>query len=252
MIPPRVGLVAVAVLATALAPRRHSLRPVAATLCALAAVNVLHSDAAIPARVDVALWLAWPGVAATLAWQAWRSDVVRVVKLGRRDPQPPRGIPASSDPSPHSLPGVTNTGSLGGGDAENERAQVGDRIHARILAHLRRWHLVALAFALYAPAVLWAPWSWSAHPVAWWLASRVPHVVAVVVAVAAWALAPKMPRTPAQAVATLLAISGALDLVVGALAPGAGWVRAAPLAWITWGACAVVVGWEARRGRARL
>ena len=187
MIPPRVGLVAVAVLATALAPRRHSLRPVAATLCALAAVNVLHSDAAIPARVDVALWLAWPGITAALAWQAWRSH---------------------------------------------------------------GWPPVALAFALYALAVPWAPWSWSAHPVAWWVASRVPHAAAVVVAVVAWALAPKMPRTPAQAVATLLAISGALDLVVGALAPGAGWVRAAPLAWATWGACAVAVGWESVRGRA--
>jgi hypothetical protein len=95
-------------------------------------------------------------------------------------------------------------------------------------------HLL-ITFAI--PALPFLPVHWS--PLAWRVLLVAPHVGAVVVGLVAWAGA--RPRTAAQTVALVLTCSAALDLTIGALAPGAGWVRAAPLAWATWGAIGAIL-----------
>jgi hypothetical protein len=94
------------------------------------------------------------------------------------------------------------------------------------------------SLAWLAPAALpFLPIRWS--PLAWQALLVAPHWAAVAVGLVAWAGA--RPRTVAQGVALVLTWSAALDVAIGALAPGAGWVRAAPLAWATWGVVGVVL-----------
>lgn len=205
----------------ALAHRRC--RPVAIALGALAILDAakLYAHPIAPwVRLDAALWMLWPLPAATLAAWAWRSR-----------PRP-----------------------------------------------------IAAAFALYPLTALLPRWPWATHPRAWTVALWAPHVAGLLVAGVAWwrwkdegpgglrppspcrdvtdrvppqpavhgnsaprvALATPTPsRALAQQVAGILALSSAVDLLVGAGAPGVGYEYAAPLAWATWAAIGcVLVRWR--------
>jgi hypothetical protein len=71
MTAPRWPLLVLALAALALARKRPALRPAAVALSALACID-LARGAGLPRRLDVALWLAWPGISAALAWRVWR------------------------------------------------------------------------------------------------------------------------------------------------------------------------------------
>jgi hypothetical protein len=205
MTAPRWPLLVLAIAALALARKRPVLRPAAVALAALACIDLARL-AHLPARLDVALWLAWSGISAALAWRVWRD---------------------------------------------------------------RAWP-VALAFGAYAAAVALVPVTWG--PLTWWAASRAPFWLAPAVAALAWGTRkdedPESPRGPlpslrlhplcrgsrpetargvshdatapspaAQAsreVAALLAWSGLVDVLVGALSPSGSHDLAAPIAWATW------------------
>lgn len=209
MIDPRYGLAAVAYLSGYRCRRDPHARPVAFALGTLALIDgarLYHP----PPQIDAALWMLWPGVAATLAVWAWRT---------RR-------------------------------------------------ASAWAWR----AFNAYAALALLPRWPWTTHPRAWTVALWTPHVAGLLVAGVAWwrwkdegpgtvkprardhasmggaqpikppAEGPSSPtpsRTLAQQVAGILALSSAVDLLVGAGAPGVGYEYAAPLAWATWAA----IGW---------
>lgn len=154
-----------------------------------------------PPRLDAAMWMAWPLPGAALAAWAWQS----------------------------------------------------------------RPRLTAAAFALYPAVTLLPRWPWATHPRAWAVALWAPSVAGLLVAGVAWwrwkdegpeALCAPGPsvrlvarsvgtdtpsRALAQRVAGILALSSAVDLLVGAGAPGVGYEYAAPLAWATWAAIGVVL-----------
>lgn len=103
----------------------------------------------------------------------------------------------------------------------------------------RRTLLTFALFCAYAAAIALAPWSWRAHPLAFAAAIRAPHVVACMVALWAWSTRTAPPSAPSR-IAGILALSGFVDLVAGALSGP--WHLAAPLSWATMAAvaCALV------------
>lgn len=112
----------------------------------------------------------------------------------------------------------------------------------------RGWAALALAWLAYSAAVALAPWSWAAHPLAYAVAIRAPHVAACGVALLAWASS-RGPATHARAVAAVLALSMFVDVVAGAWAGP--WALAGPLSWATWATCVVVCVSAGRAGRGR-
>lgn len=203
---PAYGLVAVSLLALVRAKTLPPVRPVALALGALALLDATKFYAQPWRAVDATLFMLWPLSAATLAAWAWRS----------------------------------------------------------------RPRLTAASFALYPAMALLPRWPWATHPRAWAVAQWAPSVAGLLVAGVAWwrwkdegpgaanaepssapesrgtaRLTPIPSRALAQQVAGILALSSAVDLLVGAGAPGIGYEYAAPLAWATWAA----LGWVLVRHR---
>jgi hypothetical protein len=214
VIHPAFGLAAVTALAVALARNRPAVRPVAVLLVVLLAIAAARAMGP-PPRPDAALWISWACVQGVFAWRAW--------KVKR--------------------PGATQA-LVGGGQLPAAFAAA--RITARGEDYgrvLGRVHNTLPLACLALPAFPFLPIRWT--PLAWHALLVAPHVAAVAVGLVAWA--GDRPRTVAQAVSLVLTWSAALDVAIGALAPGAGWVRAAPLAWATWLVVALILAWSAKR-----
>jgi hypothetical protein len=97
----------------------------------------------------------------------------------------------------------------------------------------------ALAFALYAAAVAFAPWSWRAHPQAYDIAMRLPWWAGASTAAVAWWRSQEKPDGHAAYAAGLMAWSNAIDALLGALAfPFASW-------WVARGLSVVTQAWIA-------
>lgn len=219
MIPPRPAIVACAALAIVLAHKRPALWPVAVALAALAGIDCARM-LRLPARIDFAFWCAWPGISAAFAWRVWRGSWSPALAFG----------------------------------------------------------LYAVVVPL-AP-VQWAahPWAWSvARAVPHWLAPLValvawsgrkgegpdaaPPPIQGRHLQACTGPCPPNPTNhgplgpptrgrwpehapsarPAQAIAAILAWSGLVDVLVGALSPSGTWDLAAPLSWATWALIAGVL-----------
>lgn len=221
---PRVARAALFVLAAAVARKRPGLRPVAASLGVLACLDIARG-VGLPARVDVVAWVVWPLPAAWLAVRVWleRDGAPRARRHHR-----PSETQLGAVPKP--LPTCKRDG--GKADVVPEQAQAVRAAHA---AHSTT---VALAWLAYAAAVAYTPWRSPLLAPVYEVAIRAPHLVAVGLAGWAW-MRSKGPLTHARAVAAVLAASGAVDAVAGALAGP--WRLAAPLSWMTIAACAVVL-----------
>ncbi len=247
MIAPRWPLLFVAVLSVAIARQRPALSPVAIALSSLAAIDFArlytyaHHAEWYWGRAHTALAIVWPGIQAAFAVLAWR----RVVK-------------------------------------EASTTGIAFALYAACIA-LAPWswaaHPVAYEVALRLPfwagavamVVAWAcrkdegPGSGEASEPssgATAVADRLTPVRLDRLWGRAWPLARlhadsgfaagdrgsgrecnRYTRS-SQAIAYILTLSAVLDVTIGALAPGASWARALPLAWATWIAVGGVVAWE--------
>jgi hypothetical protein len=267
VIAPRWPLLAVALLAAHVARRRTDARPVAVALATLAAIDfarvytLAHFAEWYWGRVHGALGMAWPGVSAALSWRVWRGLVVGAPAVTHDVAV--NGTPASAATEREVTRSTTGDvaivrtrlGRFVLGLGKQDARLVGHRTArgymVRILARLRGWPVVALAFAVYAAALTTLPPRnfWPAHPRAWAVAQWLPYAAPPVVSLVAWWTQAEGARkgSVGRTVAFLLAMSALTDVAVGALAPGATWARAAPLAWATWVAVGVVLV-RARRG----
>lgn len=302
------------VLAIIVARRSREARPVAWALSCLAAIDLVRL-APLPAWVDVALWCAWPGVPAALAWRAWsgRADGARETAGLHLEQPPSEDDPGAGGAGLGRLEGgirwCAASGPVVGGRREEpslglDGDRSGNASHARSLPP---WAAVAALFLAYPLALYLAPVHWPAYPWAWSWARRLPYLASPALCVLAWALrkdegpetgtgeassavarsgpsesglvatrsrpsSPPPPTVPvsgvgtsrppglksdaeatpsrrlAQAVAATLALSGGLDVAVGALADDpVPWEVAWTTSAATWGLVAgILAAWLLR------
>jgi hypothetical protein len=182
-------------------------------LSALACID-LARGAGLPRRLDVALWLAWPGISATLAWRVWR---------GRAWPV---ALAFGAYAAAVALAPVT-------------------------WGPLTWWAASRVPFWL-APAAALVAWGTRSNESAEGAVERAPGEAAFArvdpVANgpddatsgrasefhATTVAAPSPAAQASREVAALLAWSGLVDVLVGALSPSGSHALAAPIAWVTW------------------
>lgn len=106
----------------------------------------------------------------------------------------------------------------------------------------RGGYAALLTGAVYACCVAYAPLAWSNYPTLFGVVSLSMYKVSPLVSVVAWATASTTSRyKTSEHVAAVLALSGFLDITVGALSPAAPWAVAAKLSWATWAAVAALL-----------
>jgi hypothetical protein len=246
MTAPRWPLLVLALAALALARKRPALRPAAVALSALACIDLarivttpvaqlarttsvialllpegLGLDAFVRAlrwwvRTDVAMWLAWPGISAALAWRVWRGRAWPVALAFAAYAAAVALVPVTWGPltwwaasrapfwlSPAAALVAWGTRKDEGPEAEapNPSCALQDRPNPLRASH-RRVDRSALVQGT------------TRHD---------EHCAA-----------PSPAAQASREVAALLAWSGLVDVLVGALSPSGSHDLAAPIAWATW------------------
>jgi hypothetical protein len=262
-IPPRAALYTLLLVASPLALHRRPLRPIVASMSAMAAVNIALSDIRVSNdRTRMALWLIAAGAGAALSWAVWRRRGWPAVALAFLAYAaacawlPPRGWwPAHRHLYEWATRAPFIASALVSLLSWALRKNEGPRMLTQGLPEAASSSSVSSLRSRSEPSVALDPncradeakidapgtrfhRGWPCHSPLDSAKRRVApgpddHTSS---------------HRSAQACAAILAWSGFLDVTLGALAPGASYSAAAPLAWATWMAIGVVLAREARWG----
>jgi hypothetical protein len=209
---PDVALLAVALVVLGAAVRRPELSGLALALCTLAAIAIVLPVAG--PRLAVALWAAWPGVAAALLVGSAGEERAR---------RNARGWPSASSPT---WGGILVPGPLFVAALPRGKRRFGCTLGAVFVATL-----YAAALALYGGRIGWLyPW-----------ALRLPRLM-----LGALALTVALrdgPRSSAVRVGLVLAAGQAAGVLAGAWEPWASMRLVSVAAWVWVGAIVVRAGW---------